>query len=117
MRQATRGQQEGILYDGEISPAVHDKLRQFATDSFPLLKTVKLSHVWSSVFCSTPDGKPLIGPVPNRPNQYMLTGFGCYDSSNAILGGMMIKDYIKNNDSVVPGSSILNPSRFFNATT
>jgi gamma-glutamylputrescine oxidase len=114
MRQSVRGQQEGILYDGEISEAVHGKLRSFSFDAFPFLTKAKLTHVWSSVFCSTPDGKPLIGPVPNRNNQYMLTGFDAYDSSNAMLGSMMIKDYIKNKDCIVPGSKIVSPGRFFN---
>jgi gamma-glutamylputrescine oxidase len=114
MRQAVRGQQEGIVYDGEISPAVYDKLSSFSHESFPLLKTAKFSYVWSAVFCGTADDKPLIGPVPNRPNQYMLTGFGCYDSSNAILGSMLIKDYIKHKDSTGSGHKILNPGRFFN---
>lgn len=114
MRQSVRGQQERIVYDGEISPAIYDKLRVFAVDSFPVLKQTKFSYVWSSIFCATPDGKPLIGPIPNRPNQYIFTGFGCYDSSNVILGSMTIKDYIKNKDSATPNSHILNPGRFFN---
>lgn len=113
MRQAVRGKQEGVVYDGETSTAVHDKLRSFTIESFPFLKNVKLSHFWSAVFGQTPDGKPLIGPVPGRTNQYMLTGFGCYDSSNVILGSMMIKDYIKNQDSIVTGHKILHPGRFF----
>lgn len=113
MRQAVRGHQEGILYDGEISPAVYDKLRAFSIESFPILKSSKFSHVWSGVFCQTPDGKPLIGQVPNKPNQYMLTGFGCHDSSYAIVGSMMIKDFLKNKDSV-PYHQLLNPGRFFN---
>lgn len=114
MRQSVRGKQEGILHDGEISEAVHSKLRAFAFESFPFLKAAKLAYVWSSVFCSTPDGKPVIGPVPNRNNQYILSGLDCYDSSSAILGGMIIKDYIKNKDSIVPGSQVVSPSRFFN---
>lgn len=117
LRQSVRGQQEGITYDGEISQAVYDKIRAYSNDVFPFLSNVKFGHVWSSVLCSTPDGLPLIGPVPGRKNQYVLAGFGCYDSSHAILGGMMIKDYIKNKDSIVQGHSILNPGRFFNAST
>jgi len=113
MRQSVRGQQEGLVYDGEISSAVYEKLRVFAIESFPVLKHSKFSHVWSGVFCGTKDDKPLIGPVPNRPNQYMMTGFGCYDSSNAILGSMLIKDYIKHKDSAGPGHQILHPGRFF----
>lgn len=112
MRNSVRGQQEGIVYDGEISSTVYDKLRFFAIESFPFLKSTKFSHIWSSVFSSTPDGMPLVGPVPNRPNQFMLTGFGHYDSSNAILGSMIIKDQIKNKNCIVPGSKILNPGRF-----
>lgn len=115
MRKAVRGQQEGIIYDGEISSTVYDKLRFFAIDTFPFLKTAKFSHVWSSVYASTSDGKPVIGPVPNKPNQFVLAGFGCYGSSHAILGAMLIKDYIKGKDmSNVPGASILNPARFHN---
>lgn len=115
MRHSIRGQQEGIIYDGEISATLYDKLRFFAIDVFPFLKTVKFSHVWSSIYASTPDGKPVIGPVPNKVNQFILAGFGCYDSSHAILGSMMIKDYIKGKDmSVVPGNVALNPGRFFN---
>lgn len=114
MRQSVRGRQEGILYDGEISASVYDKLRLFTIESFPVLKATKFSHVWSSIFCSTSDDKPLIGPVPNKPNQYILTGFGCYDSSNVILGSLIIKDYIKSKESIVPGTKIVNPGRFFN---
>lgn len=110
MRQSVRGQQEGIVYDGETSPAVYDKLRAFAVESFPFLKSVKFSHIWSAVFCQAADGKPIIGPVPNRPNQYMMAGFGAYDSSNVILGSMIIKDHIKNQDSQY---KILSPGRFF----
>ena len=112
MRQSVRGQQEDIVYDGEISSAVYDKLRLFAIESFPFLRSVKFSHVWSSVLCNTLDGKPLIGPLINKPNQYIFAGFGNYDSSNIMLGSMILKDYLKNKESIVPGSQILNPSRF-----
>lgn len=114
MRHAVRGQQEGVIYDGEMSPAVYDKLRTFTTDTFSFLKGIKFSHVWSSVFCSTPDGKPVIGPIPSKPNQYIFAGFGCFDSSNVIFGSLIIKDHLKHKDSIIPGSRILNPSRFFN---
>lgn len=115
MRQSVRGQQEGILIDGELSQAVYDKLRFFAIETLPCLKSTTITHAWSSVFCGTSDGMPLIGPVPNRPNEFMMTGFGCYDSSNAIMGAMIIKDYIKGRDmSIVPGNKILNPGRFLN---
>lgn len=110
MRQSIRGQQEGITYDGEISATVYDKLRTHAIESFSFLKHAKFSHVWSAVFCTTADGKPLIGPIPNRPNQYIFTGFHTYDSSNTILGSLIMKDYLK---KITPSSQILNPERFF----
>jgi len=111
MRQSIRGQQENILYDGEISPALYDKLRFSAIETFPFLKTVKFSHVWSSVFASTKDGLPLIGPVPNKPNQFVFTGFGRYDSSHVVIGSMIIKDCIQEKETRHP---FMNPGRFSN---
>jgi glycine/D-amino acid oxidase-like deaminating enzyme len=61
--------------------------------------------------CSTPDGFPLIGELPDRPNQYIMAGFNGYGFSHALSGAMIIRDYIKDGKSSIPGARLFDPGR------
>jgi glycine/D-amino acid oxidase-like deaminating enzyme len=112
MRSKIRGKQEGINADGEISAAVHEKLCTFIREVLPCLKDTKFTHAWSSTMCTTSDNLPLIGPIPGRPSQYVMTGFGDYGYSHILGGSSIIKDYILYDGCSNPITSLFNPSRF-----
>ena len=112
MRQSIRGQQEGIVYDGEISRSIYDKLRDFSMKALPVLKGTKFSHTWSGIMCATNDGLPLIGPVPNRHNQFMMCGFNGYGFSHSLMSSLVLKDYLVAEKSHIIGNELFNPQRF-----
>lgn len=114
MRHAVRGQQVGIIDDGEISPSVFDKLRDFVSGALPFVQNVKFTHTWSGIMCATPDNLPLVGALPGRDNEYILGGFNGYGYSHALFGSMIIRDLIKNGTSSHPGVKLFNPGRFEN---
>jgi len=112
MRQSIRGQQTGIINDGEISPVIYDKLRSFINEAMPFLKDTKFNYTWSGIMCSTLDGMPIVGPLLNRPNEYVLAGFNGYGFSHALCGSMIIKDFILKGSSQLHGARLFDPSRF-----
>lgn len=112
MRHAVRGHQVGILDDGEVSPAVYERLRQFVNEALPIVKETKFTHTWSGIMCATPDLLPLIGSLPNRPDEYILAGFNGYGYSHALQGSTIIKDLIMRGESSHPGVGLFNPARF-----
>jgi len=114
MRQAVRGNQFDILEDGEISSSVYDKLRTFVNETLPMFKDIKFTHTWSGIMCATPDQMPLIGSLPDRPDEYILGGFNGYGFSHALQGSVIIKDLITEGESSCPGVDLFNPVRFHN---
>lgn len=110
MRHSVRGQQVGIINDGEVSPAVYDKLRSFVNESLPFLNEVKFMYTWSGIMCSTPDGLPLIGTL--RDNEYILGGFNGYGFGHVLYGSMIIKDIIIKGVSNQIGVRLFDPKRF-----
>ena len=113
-RSDVRGQQLGIIDDGEISPSVYEKLRSFMCQYLPVLdqNDVKLSHTWSGIMCQTPDGLPLVGQI--SPNAYIAAGFNGYGFAHAVQAAMIIKDLIKDGKSMHAGVKLFNPGRFVN---
>jgi glycine/D-amino acid oxidase-like deaminating enzyme len=112
MRHAVRGNQVGIIDDGEVSPAVNERLRGFVKDALPI-PDVKFTHTWSGIMCSTPDDMPLIGALFDRPDEYILAGFNGYGYSHVLYGSMLIRDLIKSGESDNPGVELFDPKRFF----
>jgi glycine/D-amino acid oxidase-like deaminating enzyme len=109
MRSSVRGQQKGIINDGEVSPGVYDKLRNFVNTTLPFLENVKFTNTWSGIMCATPDGLPLIGKLPGTENEFILGGFNGYGYSHSLYGSMIIKDLITNGSSDI---NLFDPGRF-----
>lgn len=109
MRHAVRGQQTGIVNDGEYSSAIYDKLREFVSSALPILGDVKYAFTWSGIMTSTPDGLPLIGALPGRRSQYIFGGFNNYGFAHALQGSILLKDIITKNE---PHVKLFDPARF-----
>jgi glycine/D-amino acid oxidase-like deaminating enzyme len=110
MRDQIRGKQSSIMSDGEFSQTVYNKLRSFLSETFPKVD-YKTTNTWTGIMCATKDKLPLIGPVPGRPGEFINAGFNGYGYSQVFMGSMIIKDYIKYNDSSIAGASLFNPDR------
>jgi glycine/D-amino acid oxidase-like deaminating enzyme len=114
MRHAVRGQQVGIVNDGEVSPAIYDRLRGFVSGALPFIQNAKFTHTWSGIMCTTSDRLPLIGPRNDKLNEFILGGFNGYGFSHALYGSMIIKNFIESGFSIYTGAEIFDPRRFQN---
>jgi glycine oxidase len=65
---------EDAGFDKTINPADIAKLHALAADLLPQLASAPILEIWAGLRPATPDGLPLLGAFPTRPNQYMATG-------------------------------------------
>lgn len=110
MRHKVRGHQRGIIFDGEASRAVGQHIREFMTQIFPYIQDGP-THTWTGIMSETNDGFPLVGPVPNKPGQFVNVGFNGYGFSHSLLSSYAIRDYILGNDVMLPAISLFDPAR------
>jgi glycine/D-amino acid oxidase-like deaminating enzyme len=109
-RNAVRGAQRNIIYDGEVSQAVFSRLRDFLNESLPFVNT-KVTHTWGGIMCETKDGLPLVGQLPDRPNEYIMAGFNGYGISHAFLSSVIMRDLLLKGKTDIPGASLFFPTR------
>ena len=53
----------------------------------------EITHAWSGIIC---DGGPFVGPITNRPGQYMSLGYGGTGMVKAFSCGRHIAEQIAN---------------------
>jgi sarcosine oxidase subunit beta len=62
--------------NGSVTAPVQDALERFLPEVFPAITSVQVTKRWASELVSTPDGKPVAGPVRDHPYVFVLGGFG-----------------------------------------
>lgn len=55
---------------------------------------IPVTHRWSGIMGFTPDGLPLVGPVPGRDRVYIAGGYSGHGLASAFLAGRMIAELI-----------------------
>jgi glycine oxidase len=65
---------EDVGFDKTVNSADIAKLHTLATNLLPQLASAPILEAWAGLRPATPDGFPLLGALPTRPNQYMATG-------------------------------------------
>ena len=65
---------EDAGFDKTVHPADIDRLRTLAANLLPPLAHASQLEAWAGLRPATPDGLPLLGPVPNRQNHFKATG-------------------------------------------
>lgn len=111
MRHAVRDQQRGILFDGETSPTISRKLREFAQSAFPFLQT-RIANVWTGIMCETQDSLPIIGQRPGKPNEWVCAGFNGLGVSHSLLSGRVIAEHIVKGKTSFDVAKMFDPGRF-----
>ena len=83
----------GSTDDASLSDTVGEYLRRFLKERLPALAAdgaVRVEAEWTGVLGFTHDGKPLIGPLPERPHVLVAAGFcghgmpQCFGAGKAI---------------------------------
>ena len=65
---------EDAGFDKTVHPADIARLHSLAADLLPDLIDAPQLEAWAGLRPATPDGLPLLGLIPNRPNQFIATG-------------------------------------------
>ncbi len=65
---------ENAGFDKTVHPADIDRLRALAADLLPDLAHTPQLEAWAGLRPATPDGLPLLGPIPGHKNQFIATG-------------------------------------------
>lgn len=65
---------EDIGFDKIVHPADIDRLRSLATTLIPVMAEAHQLEAWCGLRPATPDGLPVLGPVPGQPNHFIATG-------------------------------------------
>jgi glycine oxidase len=65
---------EDAGFDKTVNPVDIAKLHALAAALLPQLAPAPILESWAGLRPASPDGLPLLGALPTRPNQYMATG-------------------------------------------
>jgi len=105
---------EGETGPGQrVNPRVQKALSDFLPEAFPGFPPFRVASRWAAVMDYTSDGRPLIGPVPAAPGQWVIAGFGGHGLPPALGAGESLADAILSGrmpDRLRP----YDPARLFN---
>ena len=65
---------EDVGFDKTVHPADIAHLRNLAAALLPSLACAPELETWAGLRPATPDGLPLLGPLPGQPNRFLATG-------------------------------------------
>jgi glycine/D-amino acid oxidase-like deaminating enzyme len=68
--------------------------RGHAAEVLPLLADLPLRRKWAGLMPFSPDGAPLIGQIPQRPNLYIVSGLASSGFGRGPMAGKLLADYI-----------------------
>ena len=60
----------------------------------PLLRTLPIGRTWAGLMPFSPDGRPMIGPIPHRPRLYLIGGMGSSGFGEGPMAGKLLADWI-----------------------
>jgi glycine/D-amino acid oxidase-like deaminating enzyme len=95
--------------DGIIEQSVFQQLNSWWRSVFTSIpKTIPTNSVWSYVNCTGKDGLPLIGPIKDRPGEYINVGS---DLNFSFVAAFILRSYLMDIVSDNDRWSIFNPNR------
>jgi len=96
-------------------PALDDHLQadvqRWFENSFKEGASLDVEDRWSGIFGWTADYLPLVGPLPGRVGEMVISGFSGGGLPFAFESGRVIASIVAEGDPV-PGAELLNPRRF-----
>ncbi|MEO5954048.1 MAG: FAD-binding oxidoreductase [Chloroflexia bacterium] len=70
--------------DESLNPDIQQALADFLPNTFPNFPRISVRRRWAGIMDYPTDGQPIIGPIPDSPNQWVITGFGGHGLPGAI---------------------------------
>jgi len=105
----------GTQYDQQPTEGAKLELLSRALDVFPELAGAELVQQLAGSRPLSPDGKPIIGPVPGWEGIFLATGHGTKGIHLGPITGRIIADYVTHGSYRAPGQSPVPTSGFLPA--
>jgi len=97
--------------DNFVAAGAQRVLEKLLASVFHDLPPIDVALRWSGIMDCTPDNKPIVGPVPDRPGEWVIGGFGGHGMPLGVNVGKAVADAIVSERwPEIPDS--FNPSRF-----
>ena len=72
-----------------------------AVKRLPALADASVSHAWAGLYEMSPDGNPIIGPVPSVDGLFLINGFSGHGFQHSPAAGRILADLIVGRDPVL----------------
>lgn len=98
--------------DTTMVPAVSAALRGFLPEHFSDLRGVPVQQEWIGVMGFSKDRNPLVGPLPDRPGEYIAAGFTGHGMPMTFFAAQNVADMIAGKQPEPFVAEAFLPSRF-----
>ena len=71
---------------------------EVAVKRLPALAEASISHAWAGLYEMSPDGNPIIGPVPDVQGLFLINGFSGHGFQHSPAAGRILADLITGRD-------------------
>lgn len=95
----------------ELDPHLQENIQAWFESTFPDRAPLQVARRWSGIFGWTADYLPLVGPLPGRTGELVISGFSGGGLPFAFESGRVIASIVSAGDPV-QGSELFNPRRF-----
>jgi gamma-glutamylputrescine oxidase len=95
----------------EVDHHLQEDIQGWFEQVFPDYAPLDVQRRWSGIFGWTADYLPLVGPLPGRTGELVISGFSGGGLPFAFEAGRVIASIVTEGDPV-PGGDLLNPRRF-----
>ncbi|MFQ5538040.1 MAG: NAD(P)/FAD-dependent oxidoreductase [Gemmatimonadota bacterium] len=95
----------------EVDEPLQESIQTWFEGAFPDLAPLPVAKRWSGIFGWTADYLPLVGALPGRTGELVISGFSGGGLPFAFEAGRVIASMISEGDPV-PGAELLDPRRF-----
>ncbi len=95
----------------QVDEYLQADLRSWFESAFPGAAPLEVHRRWSGIFGWTADYLPLVGPLPGRVGELIVSGFSGGGLPFAFESGRVIRSIVAGSEPP-PGSELFNPRRF-----
>jgi glycine/D-amino acid oxidase-like deaminating enzyme len=112
MRWSVKGEETGTRNDSGVNPEITRNLWAWLEAHIPEAVPAGIERVWSGIMAGTPDGLPLIGPIPGQQGEYLCCAFNGYGMGFGFLAGKLCCELMLEGRSKTRAASLFAPRRF-----
>jgi sarcosine oxidase subunit beta len=89
---------EAPAFDTTVQWEFLPQVIEVAVKRLPALAEASISHAWAGLYEMSPDGNPIIGPVPDIAGLFLINGFSGHGFQHSPAAGRILADVIVGRD-------------------